>query len=275
MVTGVSQKRIVGLGALTLLALVFLPGLLTNEKKNKVPEQAAIPLKVAPAPVKAPVLPEVYTDRSLAHLDVNFTDEPEVPTVAALPEPIVEPAPATHAAEPGSTPQTAADIAEVIAPKSAVAASSDATAATTTVATTVAVAPKAEPKPIVKSDPKPAPKPEPKPEAPVLSPSTTPVTSVAALTTNAANSTATASSARWVIRLGSFNNAANVNALVARLKLGGYSVYTLPTVPVDGSLTRVMVGPDSNRSKLEQAQQALTRDFQLTGQIISYDPNVQ
>lgn len=264
MVTGVSQKRIVGLGALTLVALVFLPGLFTNEKKTKVPEQAAIPLKVAPAPVKAPVLPEVYTDRSLAHLDVNFGDESKEPTVAALPEPTVELlAPATHTEEQGSSSKTAADIAEAIAPKSTAAASSN--AVTTTAPTAVASAPKAEPQPVVKSAPKPAPK----PEAPVLSPSTTPVTSVAAVTTS------TASSARWVIRLGSFNNAANVNALVARLKLGGYSVYTLPTVPVDGSLTRVMVGPDSNRAKLEQAQQALTRDFQLTGQIISYDPNAQ
>lgn len=76
----------------------------------------------------------------------------------------------------------------------------------------------------------------------------------------------------YTLQLGGFNNATNVNALIAKLRLSGYTAYTLPQKPVEGSLTRVFVGPEVSKEKLESRQTAIAKLTGLKGKIIAYDP---
>ena len=76
----------------------------------------------------------------------------------------------------------------------------------------------------------------------------------------------------YTLQLGGFNNAKNVEALIAQLRLSGYTAYTLPTKPVEGKLTRVFVGPEVSKQKLESRQGAITKLTGLKGKIVVYDP---
>ncbi|WP_394130106.1 SPOR domain-containing protein [Shewanella maritima] len=78
--------------------------------------------------------------------------------------------------------------------------------------------------------------------------------------------------AGYTLQLGGFNNAQNVEALLAQLRLSGYTAYTLPEKPVEGKLTRVFVGPEVNKSKLEKAQTPIYKLTGLKGKIVAYNP---
>ena len=81
-----------------------------------------------------------------------------------------------------------------------------------------------------------------------------------------------ANSKAWTIQLGSFKNAANVQALVKRLRAKGFSAYTLPTRPVDGQLTKVFVGPNISKDKLTAMQSDIEKLEKLKGRIVAYNP---
>ncbi|CAH9050560.1 Cell division protein DedD [Pseudoalteromonas sp. CIP111854] len=55
----------------------------------------------------------------------------------------------------------------------------------------------------------------------------------------------------YVIQLGSFSHKPNVDALVAKLKKNGFKAFTRPVKTPNGTLTKVFVGPDLNKAKLE------------------------
>ncbi len=76
----------------------------------------------------------------------------------------------------------------------------------------------------------------------------------------------------WVIQMGVFRNAVNVNSLVAKLKQAGYSAYTVPNTPVDGRPTKVYVGPNVKKERLEQQLDALQKLTGLKGRIYAYSP---
>jgi len=80
------------------------------------------------------------------------------------------------------------------------------------------------------------------------------------------------SAVAFTLQLGSFNNAANVKALVNRLRVKGFSAYTLPRIPVDGKLTKVFVGPELSKFKLKSLQLDIEKLTKLKGRIVSYDP---
>ncbi|CAM4090140.1 cell division protein DedD [Shewanella aquimarina] len=82
---------------------------------------------------------------------------------------------------------------------------------------------------------------------------------------------ATASSA-YTLQLGSFKNADNVNALVKRLRSQGYRAYTVPQKPVDGQLTKVFVGPDISKAKLQKLQTKLDKFTGLKSAVVDYNP---
>ena len=82
---------------------------------------------------------------------------------------------------------------------------------------------------------------------------------------------ATASSA-YTLQLGSFKNADNVNALVKRLRDQGYRAYTVPQKPVDGQLTKVFVGPDISKAKLQKLQTKLDKFTGLKSAVVDYNP---
>ncbi|ABM00354.1 cell division protein DedD [Shewanella amazonensis] len=81
-----------------------------------------------------------------------------------------------------------------------------------------------------------------------------------------------AQQAGWTLQLGAFSNAANVDALVKKLRSAGFKAYTLPTKPVDGSLTKVFVGPDVSQSKIERLKIEVEALTQLKGKVIAYNP---
>ncbi|MCL1127112.1 SPOR domain-containing protein [Shewanella surugensis] len=83
---------------------------------------------------------------------------------------------------------------------------------------------------------------------------------------------ASLSSSAWTLRLGSFNNAKNVTALVERLRKQGFNAYTLPSKPIDGQLTKVFVGPDVSKDKLVVQQSDIEKLTQLKGRIEAYNP---
>lgn len=69
--------------------------------------------------------------------------------------------------------------------------------------------------------------------------------------------------AAWVVRVGSFSNSQNANALMLKLRQDGFATFTRSITNSNGQpLTSVFVGPETRRDKLEQG---LTKLQQLTG----------
>lgn len=54
----------------------------------------------------------------------------------------------------------------------------------------------------------------------------------------------------YVVQIGALKNADKVNEIVAKLRAAGYKAYTLPSTPVQNSVTRIMVGPEASKEKL-------------------------
>lgn len=99
---------------------------------------------------------------------------------------------------------------------------------------------KPEPKPVARPESKPVPKPQaPKGQA-------------------------------WVVQLGALKNADKVSEIVAKLRLSGYRVYTSPSAPVQGQITRIFVGPDASKEKLQSALGELNQLSGLNGQLRPY-----
>ncbi|MGB1298409.1 MAG: SPOR domain-containing protein [Psychrobium sp.] len=76
----------------------------------------------------------------------------------------------------------------------------------------------------------------------------------------------------WVIRMGSFGNPNNVNALVKRLRKQGFTAYSVPAVPRAGITNKVYVGPELSKKKLQAMQPKLKRAFKEAGVIEKYNP---
>lgn len=75
----------------------------------------------------------------------------------------------------------------------------------------------------------------------------------------------------WAIQLGAFQNAQNINVLLKKLHKAGYQAHTVPTEVIDGQLTRVFVGPDVSKKKLENQLPQLKRLTKLQGKLLPFD----
>ncbi|SFN56277.1 cell division protein DedD [Xenorhabdus japonica] len=76
----------------------------------------------------------------------------------------------------------------------------------------------------------------------------------------------------YVVQLGALKNADKVDEILAKLRLSGHQVYTVPSSPVQGQLTRIYVGPNASRQKLESVLSELREITGLQGQIKNYKP---
>ncbi|NHB97670.1 cell division protein DedD [Photorhabdus stackebrandtii] len=76
----------------------------------------------------------------------------------------------------------------------------------------------------------------------------------------------------YIVQLGALKNAGKVDEIVARLRLSGYQVYTVPSSPVNGQLTRIYVGPNASKQQLDSALSELKSLTGLQGQVRSYRP---
>jgi len=75
----------------------------------------------------------------------------------------------------------------------------------------------------------------------------------------------------WTIQLGAFQNAANINSLLKTLHKAGFQAHTIPTEVIDGKLTRLFVGPDVSKEKLEKQLPRLKRLTKLQGKLLPFD----
>lgn len=57
----------------------------------------------------------------------------------------------------------------------------------------------------------------------------------------------------WVVQLGSFRHQKNVRELLNKLEQAGYRAFTRPIQTSSGLLTKVFVGPDLQKNKLDNA----------------------
>lgn len=77
----------------------------------------------------------------------------------------------------------------------------------------------------------------------------------------------------FVVQLGALKNADKVNEIVSKLRGAGYRVYTSPSTPVQGKITRILVGPDASRDKLKGSLDELKQLSGLSGVVMGYTPN--
>ena len=76
--------------------------------------------------------------------------------------------------------------------------------------------------------------------------------------------------ATWAVRLGSFGEMANAEALVDRLREGGYRAFSRPLQTSRGPLTGVYVGPVITENEAGSLQQELANAFDLEGAVVQF-----
>lgn len=74
----------------------------------------------------------------------------------------------------------------------------------------------------------------------------------------------------WTVRLGSFGELANAEALVTRLRERDYRAFTRPMSTSRGPLTGVYVGPVLTQREAANLQQELAGAFELEGVVIQF-----
>lgn len=76
----------------------------------------------------------------------------------------------------------------------------------------------------------------------------------------------------WVIRLGAFRNAENVERLVSELRDQGYNAFARTVRSDGGDLRVLLVGPDLDQSVLQGQLSDLQRITNLEGVLVPYQP---
>lgn len=70
----------------------------------------------------------------------------------------------------------------------------------------------------------------------------------------------------WTLQLASFKDERNAKALRMDLNAAGYKVY----IRHSDELVRVYIGPEMQRSRLENLQEAIKKDYSLDGMILRF-----
>lgn len=78
--------------------------------------------------------------------------------------------------------------------------------------------------------------------------------------------------AAWVIQLGAFQNQETVENLLSELQDAGYNAYSRVYQRDSGQLHLVLVGPDMNKSLLEEQLEPLYELTTLEGKVLPYRP---
>lgn len=233
------QNRLVGTVILVAVGVIVLPGLLDGQKKHYKEEFAAIPLVPKP--------------------DDQQDSEMVPPVTQSLPAQPPEGAgnavsssgKTTAAAEQGRAKPAEESEPVVVTPPPV------------HQSTPVQVKPKPveqpKPKPVEQPKPKPVEQPKPKPVEPPKTVEPPKQTEPAAPAGQA-----------YVVQLGALKNASKVNEIVAQLRLSGYRAFTVPSTPVQGQITRIYVGPDASKAKMQSAVGELKSISGLGGVVKPY-----
>ena len=76
--------------------------------------------------------------------------------------------------------------------------------------------------------------------------------------------------ATWSVRLASFGQLANAEALVDRLRESGYKGFSRPIETSQGPLTAVYVGPVMTENEAARLQPDLAESFELEGVVVQF-----
>lgn len=243
------QNRLVGTVILVALGVIILPGLLDGKKKHYEDQFAAIPLVPKPGDVQ----------------EIDVMPAVNQPLPAQPPEgagALVEQQAAVEAATQQAVNRRAQQppLDPVIIPP---------------VETKPMPAPVVQPKPIVSKPVEPLKPVEPKPAEskpvetkPLLPPKVEikPEPEPPAVVEEKAPT-----GQGYIVQLGALKNAAKANEIIASLRLSGYRAYSVPSTPVQGEITRIYVGPDASRQKLQSSLAELNAISGLNGQVKAYN----
>ncbi|MEF3102948.1 cell division protein DedD [Raoultella terrigena] len=231
------QNRLVGTIVLVALGVIILPGLLDGQKKHYQDEFAAIPLVPKPGDRDEPDMLPAATQALPAQPPEGAAEEVRAGNAAA------------PSLDPSRIPVNSNSFDDVQEP---------------------VVAPKPQPKP--QAQPKPQPQPQPKPVEKPQQPTQQQQTAAQTPAPKPAEIPAPTGRA-YVVQLGALKNADKVNEIVGKLRSSGFKVYTSPSTPVQGKITRILVGPDASKDKLKGQLGDLKQLSGLSGVVMGYTPN--
>ncbi|MCK7451006.1 cell division protein DedD [Enterobacter chengduensis] len=203
-------------------------------------------------------------DGQKKHYQDEFAAIPLVPKPGDRDEPDMLPA-ATQAL-PAQPPEGAA---EEVRAGDAAAPSLDPSrlAAASNSSSDIDPVPVEQPKSVEK--PKPVEKPQPKPQRDKAAEQL----AAASETPPPAKQDAAPTGKAYVVQLGALKNADKVNEVVSKLRSAGYRVYTSPSTPVQGKITRILVGPEASKDKLKSSLGELKQISGLSGVVMGYSAN--
>jgi len=233
----------VGTVILVAIGVIVLPGLLDGKKKHYKEEFAAIPLVPKPD---------------------DQQDSEMVP-------PVTQPLPSQPPEGAGAAQQSAASQA---AQNPAVSGSAQPVQnSQPSVVTPPAVhqqtPPRTQQKPAEQTKPKTVEQPKPKPvETP--KPAEQPKAAEQSKPAETQKPASAPAGQAYVVQLGALKNAAKVDEIVAKLRLSGYRAFTVPSSPVQGQITRIYVGPDASKAKLQSSLSELQSVSGLGGVVKPY-----
>lgn len=256
------QNRLVGTVILVAVGVIVLPGLLDGQKKHYKEEFAAIPLvpkpddqqdseMVPPVTQSLPAQPPEGAGSAVSSSNggrASATAEQGRTQPEEESEPAVVSPPPVHQSVPAQT-VTKPKTEETRKPK---------------------VTEQTKPKTVEQQKPKTVEQPKPKPvEQPKVVEQPKQEQPKQEEPPKAAESTAPAGQA-YVVQLGALKNASKVNEIVAQLRLSGYRAFTVPSTPVQGQITRIYVGPDASKAKMQSAVGELKSISGLGGVVKPY-----
>ncbi len=232
------QNRLVGTIILAAVGVIVLPGLLDGKKKFYKEEFAAIPLVPKPD---------------------DQQDSEMVP-------PVTQPLPAQPPQGAGSAVSNTASIdSNLVAEQYNATPQSDSKLSVVTLPP-VHQSAQAKMRQTEQTKPRPVEQPKSQPK-PVGTKSSEPTKTVE--TPKPAEQSAPAGQA-YVVQLGALKNAAKVSEIVTKLRLSGYRAFTVPLTPVQGQITRIYVGPDASKAKLQDSLSKLQSVSGLDGVVKPY-----
>ncbi|EXU75103.1 cell division protein DedD [Erwinia mallotivora] len=243
------QNRLVGTVVIVALGVIILPGILDGKKKHYKEEFAAIPLVPRPGDqLEADGVPPVT--------QALPAQPPEGAGTAAEGHSGGN----TSQAESGSTTPQSANQPAVVTPPPVQPSEP------------VQHKPVEKAKPVEKSRPTETTKaPAKAVEKPVEKPKTAPRSEpVEPQQAPAAVEERAPTGQAYVVQLGPLKNAAKVSEIVAKLRLSGYRAFTVPSTPVQGEITRIYVGPDASKAKMQAAVTELKSLSGLGGVVKPY-----
>ena len=234
------QNRLVGTIVLVALGVIILPGLLDGQKKHYQDEFAAIPLVPKPGDRDEPDMLPAATQALPSQPPEGAAEEVRAGDAAA------------PSLDPSRIPVNSNSFADVQEP---------------------VVAAKPQPKPQPQPQPKPQPQPQPQPQQQAATPTPPPAKPQQQQPPQQQAALPAPTGKAYVVQLGALKNADKVNEIVGKLRASGFKVYTSPSTPVQGKITRILVGPDASKDKLKGQLGDLQQISGLSGVVMGFTPN--